>query len=40
MLLRLVVMCAVGVVSYGAMMFGAHGERLRAFRLFLRTVRQ
>jgi PST family polysaccharide transporter len=39
MLLRLVVMTAVGVATYGAMLFGAHGARVRAFRLFLRTVR-
>lgn len=40
MLLRLVVMTAVGVATYGAMLFGAHGARVRAFRHFLRTVRK
>lgn len=40
MLVRLVVMCLVGVATYGAMVFGAHRERVRAFRTFLRAVRQ
>lgn len=40
MVLRLIVMVLVGVVSYSAVLFGVHGERVRAFRAFLRSVRQ
>jgi PST family polysaccharide transporter len=40
MALRLVLLAAVGVASYSATLFGVHGGRVRAFRTFLRTVRQ
>ena len=39
MALRLVVMVAVGVLSYAAMGLGVHGDRLRAFRSVLAMVR-
>lgn len=40
LLVRLIVMSAVGVLVYGAMLFGIHGSRVRAFRAFLKSVRK
>jgi hypothetical protein len=38
--LRLGVLVAVGMAGYAAIIFGVHGERVRAFRAFLRSVRE
>ena len=39
MALRLGVLVGVGIAGYAAIIFGVHGERVRAFRAFLRSVR-